>query len=275
VFDSYLHIVLTSILTTAILVGCVLRRWPTRVATHFLDQLFTRKYLLLHFIASAAVLVVNKLELKLEETYLITKSNFTSSLYQFEGHLTGILQYILKNDFLTYFLTYFYIIVFPSIIVASLLIYVYQNNEVMTKAFFYTIMLNYAIALPFFLFFPVEEVWVYHSQVNFLIPEVYPGFEQEYRPLSGINNCVPSLHTSLSLSMAMLAMYSTLHLWKWITGVSALLIIFSTNYLGIHWYFDIILGFGLAVLSSSAAIVISRGSVEVFTYSSSLQRNKK
>jgi membrane-associated phospholipid phosphatase len=273
-FHSYTTIVFSCVGLIALFAFITLRRSPFYIISQFWDQLLTKRFIFLHLLATSLILVINKLELYAENRFSITEANFTRDIYQFEGSLTGLLQNVLQNDTLTYVLTVFYVIVFPAVIIASLLIYVCQKNELMTRAFFYAIMMNYAIALPFYLFFPVDEVWVYHKQVDFLIPQFYPNFEMEYRPLSGINNCIPSLHTSISVSMALLAIYSGIQAWKWITGISALLIVFATNYLGIHWFFDIVSGLVLAIASCSAAILISRGSTEIYVYPL-MERNTK
>ena len=106
----------------------------------------------------------------------------------------------------------------------------------------YAVMLNYFIAIPFFLFVPVYETWVYHPHVEFLIPHIYPSFEQEYRAMSGLDNCFPSLHTSMLATLALIAVRSkagcSAKSRPYVRGSSA----FSIFYLGIHWFLDAVAG---------------------------------
>jgi len=84
--------------------------------------------------------------------------------------------------------------------------------------------------------------------------EVYRSFEGEYRVFSGMNNCFPSLHTSLSLTMALLATLTPYKRLARVLQVSAGLIILSTLYLGIHWLTDVIGGVFTAVVAVSLAM---------------------
>ncbi|MFD2880164.1 phosphatase PAP2 family protein [Paenibacillus rhizoplanae] len=114
-----------------------------------------------------------------------------------------------------------------AVLAASLGIYLLDNNRVILYATCYTIILTYAIAIPFYLYFPVNEVWSYApAGVRFIMLDAFPKFEQEYRPLSGLNNCFPSLHTAISVSMALLAYRSGNRRWMVISTISAVIIVF-------------------------------------------------
>lgn len=142
---------------------------------------------------------------------------------------------------------------------ASLGIYLLDKNRVILYATCYTIILTYAIAIPFYLYFPVNEVWSYApAGVRFIMLDVFPKFEQEYRPLSGLNNCFPSLHTAISVSMALLAYRSGNRRWMVISTISAVIIVFGIFYLGIHWLTDMIGGTLLAVLSTAIAVPLAK-----------------
>jgi membrane-associated phospholipid phosphatase len=133
--------------------------------------------------------------------------------------------------------------------IASVGIYTHHKNMKLYYAFCIAILMNYFLAVPFYLFVPVNEVWFVHSQVRFLLPDVFPTFEQEYRSLSGLNNCFPSLHTSISVTLALLAAKSGIRRWAIFAWINAVVIIFSIFYLGIHWFTDMAAGVVLALLS--------------------------
>ena len=109
--------------------------------------------------------------------------------------------------------------------------------------------IDYAISLPFFLFFPVPERWSSPMTEAMLLSDKVSDKLIEYmRPLSGLDNCFPSFHVSLTvlvvgacflfrvpLRMAALALGGT--------------IVLSTFVLGVHWIPDMIAGFAVGIAS--------------------------
>lgn len=201
-----------------------------------------------------ATLGVNLVELVMENKFSFVTWDMTPYVHALEGDFTARLQALLENRFLTQFLTYMYVFAFPAIIWVSLAYYNFKNDMKMMTALLFALFLNYLIAFPFYVFFPVNEVWTYSGQVRPLMHEVYRNFEAQYRVLSGINNCFPSLHTSLSLTMALLAGRTPYKRLARVMQVSAGLIILSTMYLGIHWFADVIGGVVTAAVAVSLAM---------------------
>lgn len=253
-FHSMLTITIAAVIFFLLLLGIATRRSPFTIVFNVVQQLVKQRYILYYLLATLGILLLNKWELHIEQHTPLTNNDFTSSFYLLEGAITGWLQHTFQSGGLTYFFTFVYVVLFPAMMVAGLFIYIYHRQDYLVKAFFITIMLNYAIAIPFYLWFPVNEVWVMHPDVQFLIPDAYPLFETEYRPMSGLDNCFPSLHTSLSISIALLAIASGHRLWKWISSIIAILVVISTNYLGIHWLIDIAGGFILAGIAAMTAL---------------------
>ncbi len=272
-FQSSYMIMLSTFLTTFVIVWYTLRTNPFQVLTHFLRDFFANRKVMIHFLAMLAILFFNKIELWVERLIDI-KGDFTHVIYQFEGDFVYMIQKYLENDVLTYFFTYFYVVVFTSLLIASLFIYHYGRDFHSFYALFYGVMMNYMLAIPFFLFFPVLEVWYYHPDVRFLILDVYPQFETGYRNLSGIDNCFPSLHTSLSITMAAIAMRSNNPRFARIATISAGVIIFSIFYLGIHWLSDMAAGTMMAMFISTVAVRVAE-SVPAGTYSMQTETIKK
>lgn len=114
--------------------------------------------------------------------------------------------------------------------------------------------LNYGIALPFYLLVPVKEAWAGDAGVRFLIPTVYPAFETQYRPLSGLDNCFPSLHTSLALTFALIAWQAGYRRLAGLLTLGAGLVMLSTLYLGVHWVPDMFAGMALALVAAGVAV---------------------
>ncbi|ANE47193.1 phosphoesterase PA-phosphatase [Paenibacillus swuensis] len=256
VFQSMSHISLFTTLVVLVFVWVATRMVPHISVIQFIKQLMTSRKFLLHFGALLLILYLNKLEMKVEST-LGVPYDYANLFHSIEGDLVYWIQHTFLNPNLTYLLTFIYVIVFPALMIASLIIYTGTGKHKMFYATCYAIMTNYIVAIPFYLFLPVNEVWYFHPHVDFLIPSIFPSFEQDYRPLSGLNNCFPSLHTSISVTVALLAYQSGNRVWKWITGVSALLVLFSIFYLGIHWFVDMLGGVALAVTAATLGMKLA------------------
>ncbi|MGF7045924.1 membrane-associated phospholipid phosphatase [Paenibacillus sp. DS2015] len=237
-------------------------RFPLLPVRNFImDLIRSRKFIIL-LICVICILILNKYELKFEES-LDYNVDFTPWIYGIEGHFVQSVQHIFNNPYVTQITVFFYIIVFQSLLIASIAVYIIDRNKVLVYATCFAIITNYAIAIPFYILFPVNEVWSYSpSGVSFLMLDVFPKFEQEYRPLSGLNNCFPSLHTSISVTIMFLAARSGNIRWRVITGISCLIILFSIFYLGIHWLTDMIAGTMLGLFASSFGIYMAKRTIQ-------------
>ncbi len=237
---------------------------PFLIGGLFLRELMWKPKFLIHFVALIFMLFLNKFELKIENKMGGSTHDFAGFFQTYEGHFTFHLQQALENPVLTAVLSFIYVVMLQGLLVASVGIYTYeQNRRPMFYATCYAIMINYLASIPFYLFFPVNEVWFHDPTVRFLIPDVFPNFETQYRALSGINNCFPSLHTSISVTIALLAIRSGNKRWAWFSGTCAVLIMFATLYLGIHWLTDLGGGLLLALAAAEAGIRLSRLSVKL------------
>ncbi len=252
-FETMTDMNLYITITLFIIILFVSRINPVAASISVIYQvIFNRKYLF-HVILVLSMLFINKMELNIEEK-MVFQTDFTPYIYSIEGDFVAIIQKIFLNPLLTLLTSYFYLIVFPCLMIASILIYTYKKEYTLFYALCYAITINYLVAIPFYLFFPVNEVWFFHPHVDLLILDVFPSFEQEYRTLSGLNNCLPSLHTSLSISVTVLAMQSKFKIWRLFVICSMIVIIFSIFYLGIHWFIDMCSGVILGASSAYAGM---------------------
>jgi membrane-associated phospholipid phosphatase len=257
-YQSMNHIVLYTVALVVILVWIGARRNPIMALVEIGKEMLRSYKFLLLMAGMFGVLVLNKYELQIEEKMHLS-SDYTSFVFGLEGHFVQAVQDIFYSPWLTPIIVFFYIFMLQSVLAASLGVYLLDKNRVMLYATCYAIIINYAVAIPFYLYFPVNEVWSYvPAGVRFTMLDVFPKFEQEYRPLSGLNNCFPSLHTSISVTMALLAFRSGNRRWMVITSISAVVIVFGIFYLGIHWLTDMIGGTLLAVLASTVGVQLAR-----------------
>ncbi|MGZ9584764.1 phosphatase PAP2 family protein [Paenibacillus marinisediminis] len=227
---------------------------PIAVISAFIRTLRTSKAFLIAVIGMLLILLINNVELHLEKLIPVTW-DFTPVIYNLEGDFVLSLQKLFSNPYVTRIVGFFYLVVFQALIVSSLGIYVASGQTKLATAVCYAVTLNYLIAIPFYLFVPVNEVWSYSpTGVTFQMLDVFPSFEEQYRQLSGLDNCFPSLHTSISVTVALLALRSGIRRWQWVASISAVVILFSIFYLGIHWLTDMVAGVTLAVFASWAGM---------------------
>jgi len=254
-FQSMTAVMVATIASVAILITFGTGRQPLVPAWMFLKSLVSSRNYLLFFIAMLTILLLNKNELKLEQ-WMNIQYDLTGLLSGWEGAWPATLQSALQSNWLTAICAVFYVVLFQSAMIASVGIYTSTNNMKLYYAFCIALLVNYFVAVPFYLFVPVFEVWHVQPAVRFLLPDVFPTFEEVYRPLSGIDNCFPSLHTSLSVTVALLASRSGIRRWAIFTWINASVIIFSIFYLGIHWFTDMVAGLVLAVLAATVGLKV-------------------
>lgn len=257
--ESMTYVTVYIAITVFFILLFTLRRNPIAIAGTFVQELFSSSKYIFHLAAMLCILFFNKIQLYIEK-HIKNPDDFTPSIYNFEGDIVAWIQHTFHNDILTSLLTFFYVVVFPSLLVASLFIYTHSKDKTLFYALCYAMMINYVVAIPFYFFFPVNEVWFFHPRVDLLILDVFPSFEQEYRPLSGLNNCFPSLHTSISVTLALIAIRSNHVFWHRFVPICAGIIIFSIFYLGIHWLTDMTGGVILGIIASQVGLRVSEGS---------------
>lgn len=253
-YDSMYLVSLLTLVVTILMIWIGTMHNPFSAAFAFLRELVSSRLFLLLFVVMVGVLLANKYELQLEHVLNI-HNDFTSLFFEIEGHFVRNFQQLFHARWVTEVTAFFYVIVFQSLLIASIGVYAGSRNYTYMYATCMTVILTYAVAIPFYLFFPVNEVWSYApSGVSFYMLEAFPHFEQIYRPLSGLDNCFPSLHTAISVSMAVLAIRSGNRRWAVIVNFCMVIIVFAIFYMGIHWLIDMIGGLILALVSTTISI---------------------
>jgi membrane-associated phospholipid phosphatase len=114
-------------------------------------------------------------------------------------------------------------------------------------------MINYALAghvlqfpfiLPFYNLVLLREVWWVKHQPDLL----HRQFATQNDLLVSVANCFPSMHTSISFAMLLLALREKDRIFKYLMVFYCSSIIFSTLYLQIHWVLDVLAGMVFAFL---------------------------
>ncbi|MFQ6062871.1 MAG: phosphatase PAP2 family protein, partial [Methanosarcinales archaeon] len=173
--------------------------------------------------------------------------NFTPYIYGIEDSLVAIFQSFV-NTYLTYFMSFVYLIIFSFIICFNFIVLAYTDNMEAFEQFTIAFVINYLVAFPFYVFVPIKATGYAIPNMEPLLYNLHPIIYQGCTiadPL--LDNSFPSLHTSLSVT-SMLIIYSTnLKRYKIFTAISTPLILFSIFYLGIHWILDAVAGIILAI----------------------------
>lgn len=105
-------------------------------------------------------------------------------------------------------------------------------------------LLQFPLILPFYNLFLLREVWWVKKQPD-LLNRV---FSTENEMLVNVMNCFPSMHTSISFAMLLLALREKDRIFKYMMATYCISIIFSTLYLQIHWVLDVVAGIIFAYL---------------------------
>jgi membrane-associated phospholipid phosphatase len=121
--------------------------------------------------------------------------------------------------------------------------------------------LAYLASLPFYMFFPVPERWSFSESGAVLLSDRWTtGLIEAMRPISGLDNCFPSSHVSLTV-IAVAACFVFGLRCRWTVLLVGSIVILSTFVLGIHWIADILAGASVGVASLALALRLERRSV--------------
>ncbi len=117
---------------------------------------------------------------------------------------------------------------------------------------------TYAVSLPFYLLFPVPERWAYPDSGAVLLSDLWTTrLIETIRPISGLDNCFPSFHTSLTIVLVAAAFIYRMRL-RWCVAALGGSVILATFVLGIHWLADVAAGIAAGVLGTALAIRFDR-----------------
>ena len=174
--------------------------------------------------------------------------DFTPLIHGIEGDLAAVFQ-VHQSLLVTCYFTFMYVFAFASMLGAAIAIYAYSKKHNLFRLLGLGYLLNFTVALPFYLFFPVKGTWLGNPlAVRPRLDEVSPLIMVYYRILSADDNCFPSLHTSLALTLMFVSLKGDNKRFAVLNVIAALSVMYSTLYLGIHWVSDVAAGVVLAML---------------------------
>jgi len=154
--------------------------------------------------------------------------------------------------------------VFPSLVFVSIFVFDQLDDRRGLAMVLLGYAFNFLLVLPFYLVFPVRETFHFytadlHSQaVQMLLDDIHPAIIEGYRAMSGLDNCFPSFHTSLAVTLALVAWHAGRPRYAWLVTLFAAANVLSTVYLGVHWVTDVAAGLAVGVV---AYVVARRASL--------------
>lgn len=158
------------------------------------------------------------------------------------------------NPVLNYFFSIVYIVVHPWMLYFPVLLYVLSDEERPAKATLLLFPLAYLLALPFFLFFPATNVYVYYGLPSPLF-DIFPQLTDLYYNATTPTSSFPSLDVAFALLIANAARFSRNRRFRYFTYAYAASVCAATLYLSIHWLTDVV---GGALIAALLAVFISR-----------------
>ena len=242
--------IVSSILVTPL--GIRLFSSKDQISTRVQDRLSS---FLPYFFCAFLVVVLDKIEIKYGEALASHYGwEYSPLIHSIEGDIVVEIQNWGNNVYFTYFLAFMYFVTFTFILYFSLTFYFFCGEEKHARKIALAYLLNYLFVLPFYLFFPVTETWRAYEfldapqKMQALLFNFNRDILQCVTTFSALNNCFPSMHTSLSITIALISLNSKYKRYSLFCWTSAFLIILSTMYLGIHWVLDVAAGVILAVI---------------------------
>jgi len=200
----------------------------------------------------------------------------TNIIYSLEGDLVAHLQTYLTGDFLTLpvltgltariheytgvapadqvtaFFSLVYVYGYVFLMVFPFFAYLSNNRMDTFRKLMLAYAFNYTIGVVcYVLFISYGPRNLLYPEVQSLMYEWWPRSQFVTGEINSNTNVFPSLHSSISATVALLA-YRTRDIypaWLYISTPIALAVIVSTMFLGIHWGVDVVAGVGLAVVS--------------------------
>lgn len=219
------------------------------------DYIKILSYHTTYLILIVIVVIVHLLEVNIIDPYTtkLVSQNFTAAFQLIEN---GVVYWFSQHwaSPLLYFFVFIYIGLYPFLLWFSLFYFIVLNEKKAMKTFSYALITIYAIAIPFYLFLPITNVYTYYG-LNSALDIVIPTVEQLFYTTTTNNNCFPSLHVAVSLLLVKTVSLTNNKRFIYLTYFCTSSVICAVIYLSIHWITDVV---GGILLSFGVFFLIKR-----------------
>ncbi len=208
----------------------------------------------------AAVMVVSLVETVVDNrigagsaAIVDLRHQLAHALHWLEGGISFVAHDV-TSDLAAYGYAVVYFLLFPVLVLAVAVALARRASITPYRVFGTAIAADYLLSLPFFLLLPVPERWsVSESHAVLLSDRWTSALIEAIRPISGLDNCFPSFHVSLTvITLAACVIFRIAFRWVALTGGAA--IVASTFVLGVHWVADIVAGVAVGLISVTVAL---------------------
>jgi len=179
--------------------------------------------------------------------------NYANIIVGFEN---GVVHWFSQNwtPGILHFFVLIYIGIYPFTLWFSPLYFVFSDNKRALKSLAYGLLLIYIFALPFYLFVPITNVYTYFN-IDSALETVLPGVETFFYSTTTMNNCLPSLHTAMTILIAYTVSLTGNKRLAYFSYFVMIFVIISVIYLSIHWITDVVTG---GLLSLAVIFILHR-----------------
>ena len=200
-------------------------------------------YLLIIFTVVAVHLIeVNFID---SHTTALIGVDFADAFQSIEGDIVYSFSQYWSAPLLVFFVL-MYIAVYPFTLWFTPLYLISTDNKKAMKTLAYGLLITYKIALLFYLFLPVTNVYTYYGGSSAL-NQIIPGVEQFFYSTTTHNNCFPSLHVAMTLLLARTVQLTGNKKYTYFAYFCAISVIIAVIYLSIHWLLDVFAGLLITV----------------------------
>jgi membrane-associated phospholipid phosphatase len=215
----------------------------------FTLDFFTRKILdnIKPLLIIIIVVLIHLIEVNIIDPYVTNWVN-----YDYADELINLENDIVYN-FTNYWvpgLLHFFVIIYIFVYIFSLwfapLYFIFADKKQSLKTLAYGFLIIYIIALPFYLFVPISNVYTYYNHPS-AFETVLSSINNFFYTTTTTNNCLPSLHTAMTILIAYCFSLTGNKKLKYFGILLAITVIISVVYLSIHWLIDIFVGFLISI----------------------------
>ncbi len=193
------------------------------------------------------VVLFHLMEVKIIDpiTTEIVGADFAPSIKSLEDSIVASFSNYWTPALVSFFVL-MYIAVYPFTLWFSPVYFIIADEKKAMKTLAYGLLLIYIIALPFYLFLPITNVYVFNN-LGSALENTIPTVENFFYAVTTENNCLPSLHTAMTIIIAYSMSLTKNKKLTYLAYFTMITVITAIIYLAIHWIVDIITGAVLAI----------------------------